>query len=132
MPRPRKKAANDPSAHKRGPTPWCVGNKAAFIRRRFPTWLALNRKERGLYLDATLVAFVLAFGMFFDIKTDLDYLPDEPEAGKTTINFDDYDDALRERAEKYMKGLRVVRSVAVHPSSTRAYLTCTENQHLPP
>ncbi|KAL1725061.1 hypothetical protein EV714DRAFT_288141 [Schizophyllum commune] len=104
---PRKKAANDPSAHKRGPTPWCVGNKAAFIRRRFPTWLALNRKQRGLYLDATLVAFVLAFGMFFDIKTDLDYLPDEPEAGKTTIDFDDYDDALRERAEQYMKGLRI-------------------------
>ena len=47
MPRPRKKAANDPSAHKRGPTPWCVGNKAAFIRRRFPTWLALNRKQRN-------------------------------------------------------------------------------------
>ncbi|KAI5822300.1 hypothetical protein K523DRAFT_191849, partial [Schizophyllum commune Tattone D] len=106
MPRPRKKAADDPSARKRGPTPWCVGNKAAFLRRRFPTWLALDRKRRGLYLDATLVAFVLAFGMFFDIKTDLDYLPDEPEAGKTTIDFDDYDDARRERAEAYMKGLR--------------------------
>ncbi|KAL1697910.1 hypothetical protein EV121DRAFT_218934, partial [Schizophyllum commune] len=119
MTKPRKKAADDPSRNRRGPTPWCTGNKAAFIHRRFPTWLSLNRKGRSAYVDSTLIAFVLAFGMFFDLKKDLDHLPDEPEPGTKAIELDDDDEDNRALAEAYLKGLRTKISVAFREERDR-------------
>ncbi|KAL1740911.1 hypothetical protein HDZ31DRAFT_46521 [Schizophyllum fasciatum] len=106
MAKKAKKSEGDPSRHRRGPSPWGVGTKATFLRRRYTTWLALGRQARGPFLDNVTNDFIAVYGMFFDIKTDLPVVPDDPEPGASVIDYDQYEPEERERAQAYTKGLR--------------------------